>query len=265
MKNVEIDINILNTGNKVIEDTIQKLSGDVLNLEETDTIAENLISIYSNGYRHQYSKITADILHLERKHENKEDPKIDNGRPIDWIVQNIEILRDRYLEKIKDKTDKADLEKNFFKLFDHIMLEQSRLEEIHRIYDPLEEKMKNADTLINDISQKANRTRKKLEKSQIEIVTILGIFASIVISFSGAISFTNSVFSSLNGDAAIDNLIICICLCGVLAVNLFAVLIKAISKIIFTEKEIKIYSWEIIILDILLLAIACIMYFKVIK
>ena len=249
---------------EIIEEIIEKLSGELLSESESFDIVEKLISLYVSGYRHSYSSITASIIRMERTYDEARE-KEDCGRPIEWIVQNLELVMDsfhQYKEANPDKNTPT-INNGFFKFYDHIMLENARLDEMSRIYDPLRKEAESLRDNINITSETAKEATDKLKGIQIEIVSVLGIFTGIVLALSGSISFSNALFSSLNSGANLNALIVCAAICGLLLFNALALIIKFLSKIIFHKNPAKMYDVIIVVINIVFLLIGWFSYTKI--
>ncbi len=137
------------------------------------------------------------------------------------------------------------------KLHDHISLEasrigdlrkhnselQSRITELKRKEEDLSLNLETVQTVISAIEEKANQTEKKvkkterkLEDAQREYITILGIFASIVLAFTGGIAFSTSVLRYM-GDVSIYRLIGVTLIISFILINIIYILVWLIRDI----------------------------------
>ena len=155
---------------------------------------------------------------------------------------------DRKIEFSSEKFD--NVKKALNKLFDHISLELIRLDFFNsylvKIVDAdkkvnslflkiiqITEAQKNVDSLQSEI-KKVKVAQSKLNTSidnhKIEIVTILGIFASIVFAFAGAFSMSNSILSNF-ANAKSSSLFLYLVLTVGFITNILFYLFSFISKI----------------------------------
>lgn len=168
-------------------DSLSAVLKQLLQNSITDSLAKeitkNLVDLYSDeNYRHSYSVITAIILDYSKSEESD----------IEWfeiLSQNLRIIK-KYIEEYK--TPKIILK--FNKLFDHINLELIRIEYIGEV--------KKIQLEVEKINKKAKQARREIRQSTQEatksFITILGIFASIIIAFVSGISFSSSILSNID-------------------------------------------------------------------
>ncbi|EAJ1269956.1 hypothetical protein A0Y74_04745 [Campylobacter lari] len=242
------DANLAETKNKSskIENILEKLSSD--KLENIQDLKKDIKSFYDTNKRHRYSDITS---HLFRLHM-KQDGKIDN------IRKNIQLLIDK-----PDNTKQ--LKDNLLKLQDHILLEIVRLNNIREIKQEIEKTSKE----VQESKIEIEKTSKEVQESKIEIektskevqeskksyITILGIFASIILSFVAGLNFSNSVLSNID-KVSIFRLIFTMAFIaffvGNILYSLFAFLLK-ISSIDSCKSNNYIYIFNLIIFFIMLI------------
>ncbi len=147
---------------------------------QTDQIIKDLKEIYQGEYRHKYSKITTIILNSTR----------DREQAFMTLTQNI-----RTLKEIQDNKEVESIKPKLEKLYDHMNLECIRLQDF-------DEKMSKVKDVSNKLEDDLNKNYKKLSeelnKQQTQYITILGIFASIVLTFVGGLAFSTSVLSNID-------------------------------------------------------------------
>lgn len=147
---------------------------------QTDQIIKDLKEIYEGEYRHKYSKITTIILNSTR----------DKEQAFMTLTQNI-----RTLQEIQDNKEVESIKPKLEKLYDHMNLECIRLQDF-------DEKMSRVKDVSNKLEDDLNKNYKKLSeelnKQQTQYITILGIFASIVLTFVGGLAFSTSVLSNID-------------------------------------------------------------------
>ncbi|MBX1885730.1 hypothetical protein [Campylobacter peloridis] len=239
------DANLAETKNKSskIENILEKLSSD--KLENIQDLKKDIKNFYDTNKRHRYSDITS---HLFRLHM-KQDGKIDN------IRKNIQLLIDK-----PDNTKQ--LKDNLLKLQDHILLEIVRLNNIREIKQEIEKTSKE----VQESKIEIEKTSKEVQESKIEIektskevqeskksyITILGIFASIILSFVAGLNFSNSVLSNID-KASIFRLVFVMSFIALFIGNILYALFSFLLKI-SSNVYIKI-NWFFVSFNFMILAI----------
>ncbi|MCI5534675.1 MAG: hypothetical protein MR440_07925 [Firmicutes bacterium] len=164
------------------------------------------------NFRHFYSDIFATISLIDA----------DNSLgDINVLAENMEIVKNGYTAKNYDcKNNLIDIKKEITKLYDHANLDISRINYMKRITEETESEISRNKFLLamlEDDIEKSNKEREnaveKLKhdsdkikedikngqnKMQGEYITILGIFASIVLAFTGGLAFSTSVLENIN-------------------------------------------------------------------
>ncbi|GAA8233499.1 hypothetical protein HpKG59_00810 [Helicobacter pylori] len=147
---------------------------------QKDQIIKDLKEIYKGEYKHKYSKITTIILNSTR----------DKEQAFMMLTQNIKILKE-----IQDNKEVESIKPKLEKLYDHMNLECIRLQDF-------DEKMSRVKDVSIKLEDELNKNYKKLSeelnKQQTQYITILGIFASIVLTFVGGLAFSTSVLSNID-------------------------------------------------------------------
>lgn len=107
-----------------------------------------------------------------------------------------------------------DCRKLIIKIYDHFQLALNQIENVNNIFaDSIEEAKINLHSEIKGIEK--------------EYISILGIFAAIVLAFVGGITFSSSVLQNI-GDVSIYRLLIIVDLLGLVVINIIYILIKFI-------------------------------------
>ncbi len=147
---------------------------------QTDQIIKDLKEIYQGEYRHKYSKITTIILNSTR----------DREQAFMTLAQNI-----RTLKEIQDDKEVESIKPKLEKLYDHMNLECIRLQD----FDEKMSRVKDVSIkLEDDLNKNYKKLSGELNKQQTQYITILGIFASIVLTFVGGLAFSTSVLSNID-------------------------------------------------------------------
>ncbi len=147
---------------------------------QTDQIIKDLKEIYQGEYRHKYSKITTIILNSTR----------DKEQAFMTLTQNI-----RTLKEIQDNKEVESIKPKLEKLYDRMNLECIRLQD----FDEKMSRVKDVSIkLEDDLNKNYEKLSEELNKQQTQYITILGIFASIVLTFVGGLAFSTSVLSNID-------------------------------------------------------------------
>ncbi len=146
---------------------------------QTDQIIKDLKEIYEGEYRHKYSKITTIILNSTR----------DKEQAFMTLAQNI-----RTLKEIQDDKEVESIKPKLEKLYDRMNLECIRLQD----FDEKMNRVKDVSIKLEYLNKNYKKLSEELNKQQTQYITILGIFASIVLTFVGGLAFSTSVLSNID-------------------------------------------------------------------
>lgn len=154
-----------------------------------------VLTIYGDGWRHSYSFVTRYILRNNKTADelaetleslsaqiadliplfSEEKAKADNGGDTAEIIQKKYHRCHRALEKLKD----------------HVDLESIRMNHLYKqALNPLV-------TKTEEIKQGIDKANNDLNHQRTESITILGIFASIIVTFVAGFSLSNSLLSNI--------------------------------------------------------------------
>lgn len=212
---------------KELEKCIYEMSKAVL--DETSGIRKvslNLKEIYNSDFRHYYSGFFSVILDIS---------KDENEYSIDFLSENIESLR-RYIEN-----DYVEGTKEFEKLYgyidklcDHLSLEIGRL----NYYSINDNKIRDMERKTVEVNESLRIATKELDKAsktastmQTELIAVLSIFAAIVITFSGGVSFLGSALTSINMAKYYEAVVMVAIICGMVIFNTIFLMMYLVSKI----------------------------------
>ncbi|GAA8975328.1 hypothetical protein BTM255_04280 [Helicobacter pylori] len=146
---------------------------------QKDQIIKDLKEIYKGEYKHKYSKITTIILNSTR----------DKEQAFMMLTQNIKALKE-----IQDNKEVESIKPKLEKLYDHMNLECIRLQD----FDEKMSRVKDISIKLDNINKNYKKLSEELNKQQTQYITILGIFASIVLTFVGGLAFSTSVLSNID-------------------------------------------------------------------
>lgn len=226
-----------NDHDKKFKDFLEYISSGLLSSEEDYTQAiSQARDIYCDGYRHSYSLITAFIL----RGDDQQKQKI--------ILTNLSENIGLIIELLKPEKDSYLLEK-LEKLNDHINLESSRLEyykdNIFKLEDSTLKIRNNQQETINELEEKTQKIETNLKNQQTQYITILGIFASIVLAFVSGLTFSTSVFTNIH-HGSIYRLIFVMVFIACFMTNILYYLFRFIKNL-NTEKPESIFKDKTII------------------
>ncbi len=175
-----------------------------------------LESIYYNynkeNFRHYYSDIFSTLSLIDG------DSSLGS---LDVLAQNIQTIKDGYVPKNNDENGEIiDISKEIVKLYDHTNLDIARINYTKTMTnETMSELAKNrllvtnlennvresedslkelSNQTIEDLKQLSRKVQDRQEDMQKEYITILGIFAAIVLAFTGGIVFSSSVLENID-------------------------------------------------------------------
>lgn len=236
-----------------------------------------LESIYYNtgkeNFRHYYSDIFACLTLIDG------DTSIGS---LDILAQNMQTIKDEYVPKNNDSNGELiDINKEIAKLYDHTNLDIGRINYTKRMtgealselsktkimVDDLEKNFLESKEVIRKNNEKWNaesemlkaEIRENQKKMQSEYVTILGIFASIVLAFTGGMTFSSSVLENLD-KASIYRIILVISFLGFIVFNILWMLIHFLRDINEKNGYNKLYMIAINALLILSMVLTFVAY-----
>lgn len=241
--------------------------------DELETYATRMSEVYSGEYRQLYSELFPLLMAIS-------DGDADSLQP---LTSNLVSLY-RYVgssEKWKDED--PELFGHLLKLSDHVNLEMQRMvdrtdyeerfSEYEERFSEYEERFNDLYVELSDLYKSSAESERKLKKAvrkiknlQFEVVSILAIFAAIVVAFSGGISILGSALTGM-GQVELQDLAFVVILCGIVLFNTVAFLMHVVFWIIrrlhdSEDGESRLIDWKYILgfnvlLLILLAASAC--------
>ena len=210
-------------------------------------------------FRHFYSDIFS-VLTAIRKNTDLGD--------INVLGQNLSIIREKYTPGINlDSTGKKiDISDSIRKLYDHVSLDIARI-----TYSEEGDRKTSGEAAILDVQSRINVIEPKIEeamnvqntlseelgKQQREYIAILGIFASIVLTFIGGIVFSTSVLQNI-GAVSVYRLAAIVLLIGMVLSNMLYGLFYYVNHLIYNNK--KISSTLIILANCLMLLMLALVF-----
>lgn len=183
-------------------------------------------------FRHFYSDIFAVLTMIKQG---------DKPGSIDVLGQNLLVIRKGYRSINSDKNgDIINIDGHLKKLYDHVSLDIARmgysdgadrmLSQEANIAD-LQAQVNSATIQTNAVQERLNAQESDLKSAQKEYIAILGIFASVVLTFTAGIAFSTSVLQNLH-TASIYRIICSILLIGIVLANVLFGLFYYIDRLV---------------------------------
>ena len=231
---------------------------------------KRLESIYfnvdSDNFRHYYSDIFACLTLIEG------DISIGN---LDILAQNMQTIKNGYTPKNLDEHDNLiDISKEIIKLYDHTNLDIARINYTKRMYGETQSELSRTKALIENVQNQLKESELELKKATVDLslesrklkdevhdgqkqmqneyITILGIFAAIVLAFTGGMSFSSSVLENIHKVSSYRLVVISLIL-GFILFNLIWLLIDFLRDI--NGKSVRKWWLAIVVNTILVLGI----------
>lgn len=196
-------------------------------------------------FRHFYSDIFA-VLSLIDK-----DPSLGN---MEILSQNMDIVRQGYRPMNNDADGKSvNIEKQINKLYDHINLEIARMNYFKKTEMRTETELQKVSETLSQVENSVSRMKDTIDMAnemQKQYITILGIFASIVLAFTGGIAFSTSVLENIASASIYRIVLIAVVLAFVLT-NIVYILTRFIMEIVNKKKEKIQYPKYMIVLNVI--------------
>lgn len=207
------------------QEALRRIIGDFSEefLEDLDKYIDLIKVIYDVEFRHSYSNITAMLIKL-----NKENPQA-----LEFVSNNFSSLVDKF-----PKEENLDAYKSLNKLYDHIILEQIRLTEVYSDSKELADNARDLSKQATKLLNRANKIVKETISVKTELITVLGIFAAILLAFVGGLTFSTSVFANLH-QTSIYRIVLAILLIGFVLSNILYGLFYYIDRLVRRDEEDK--------------------------
>lgn len=221
--------------NKYFRHEYSSISGKIRELNEVELdgtkvyvleyLLDNINSVYD--YACQHKKPYIQNLFKLKDHIGLEAGRIALVEQLKWEINNDQESVKVQLERMNDFANSIG---NQIHDSTELMGELKELEKANA--ENIAESKKNLDEL-NDLSESV---KQKAEGVQRDSITILGIFASIVLTFTGGMIFSTSVLENM-GNASAYRIIIIALIIGFALVNSIIALIMYIGKIVHIKSK----------------------------
>lgn len=212
-----------------------------------NALKEKLLEIYNNPeFRHRYSDVTMYLFNITEADYSQ----------LDTMVNRIKAIH----EEMPD----SEAKKSVFKLCDHLNLELVRLKYLLPKIQDTNAKIQEADNKVDNLTRQTNEIKKNAEDMQKNYITILGIFASIVLAFVSSLAFSTSVLQNID-KASIYRLVTIVSLIAIFIVNTLNFLFSFIMRIHYgrddESSKLKLLNLFNIIMPLIILLTAVAWYF----
>lgn len=225
-----------------LQKTIEELAlkAELFEVRCQDRYIERFKTIYTDDFRHLYSGIFAVITKLN------EEQKVN-------LEQNLSFIHQEVKSRSSTSGDcSKELCKSLRKLHDHVSLDISRMNYWDRLQRDYDDRFKETGKRQIELDDKIVRQKKKvsglvkkLEKTKTEYITILGIFAAIILGAVGSLTYAGKVLEGAsNQQTDLTRLIIIAMVLGAVLVSVANTFLSFILKVNGKEECFKGWSWS---------------------
>lgn len=204
---------------------LHQMAVTCMNEDEIHSVVIKFQTLYSNNFRHSYAQFFAMIVEMSQP---------DNEYNLEYLSTNLEAARALVEEShLRDENEYSKLYKPLLKLSDHLNLEIGRYsyysQNDQKLQD-LEQKNRTLQNQLGDATSALEKAQKTVSTMQTELISVLSIFAAIVLSFSGSISILGNAMSSMQ-DVTVFKTAFFVLLCGFVILNLIFLMMYIVGKI----------------------------------
>lgn len=102
--------------------------------------------------------------------------------------------------------------------------------------DETSKELKEANKNLEESNKKMEEANKKADGIQTQLITILGIFAAIIVTFSGGVTLLGSSIMSINNAKHYESVVMIAIICGMVVFNTIFLMMYYVSKL--TERDV---------------------------
>lgn len=216
--------------------------------EQIEQFLNRLNAIYADDFKHKYSDFFPILMKIYEE---------DNAYNIDYLSNNLDMLG-TYLEAeySEGRERYSGIYAQFTKLCDHLNLQigqfnyllakedsgpilQEAIRDLKESNDTIRQSFLQLDAAHKELetsNKNLEESNKKASTIQTELITILSIFAAIVITFSGGLTLLGSSVSSMSNARQYESIVLIAIICGMAMFNTIFLLMYFVSKL--TERDI---------------------------
>lgn len=182
-------------------------------------------ALYTDGFRHNYSEFFSLIV---------EFAKDDNEYSLDYLSNNLEAARDLVeLDFVAGEKEFRGLYKPLLKLSDHLNMEIGRYSYYsiseQRVKD-LEKRNQALQSELKEATEKLDEATSKVGSVQTDMISVLSIFAAIVLTFSGSMSLLGNALTGMQ-DTRVFKAVFFVLLCGFILCNTIFLMMYLVGKL----------------------------------
>lgn len=182
--------------------------------------------LYQDNFKHQYSDFFPTILKILDE---------DNNYNIDYLSNNLDILGNYLdIQIMNGNSNYEDKYNQFTKLFDHLDLQIRQTNYYKSMISRSNDASQDLQDAINKL-KKANKridnATKRADSMQTQLISILSIFAAIIITFSGSFTFLGSSVTAISESKYPESVIAVAIICGMFLFNTVFLLMYFVSKL----------------------------------
>lgn len=215
-------------------------------------------------YRHSYSSIFQTLSALRTQDQDL----------LEEFPDKIKTLLEYAFRESKNSQQdeaKSRLRNALYKLYDHVLLDVLRLNQIEYLTGDFDEKTNQTKNQINALSKdfdnrsdklndklnaQIKAVSKNISKVKIDVVAILGIFAAIIIGFVAPMVFSSQLLANLK-DTPAGKIMIASAVCGIVTIVVFYMIYVILERIVFNAQSEKLLfgKWGVALVLLLLFVI----------
>lgn len=219
-------------------------------------------------FRHFYTDIFSVLTQIQQNSDLGD---------INILGQNLDMIRNGYKPQNKAVDGKRiiDVSDAIKKLYDHVNLDiariaysdgadrkisgESSIENLQSQINSMQRELQKAQDIKNDYEDTEKKiidVENKLDNSQKEYITILGIFAAVVLAFTGGIAFSTSVLNNIAQASAYRTIAVALII-GLVLINVLFGLFYYVNSLVNKEKKI----FPLVISNIVIIVLLIITFF----
>lgn len=201
-----------------------------------DTAIRNVVikfkALYTDGFRHNYSEFFSLIVEFS---------KDDNEYSLDYLSNNLQAARDLVeLDFVAGEKEFKGLYKPLLKLSDHLNMEigrysyysisEQQVKDLEKRNQALQTELKETTEKLVTATAQLGEAEKKIGSVQTDMISVLSIFAAIVLTFSGSISLLGNALIGMQ-ETRVFKAVFFVLLCGFVFCNIIFLMMYLIGKL----------------------------------
>lgn len=220
---------------KTIVEIYKTKDEDLLN--ELDKFYDCFMRIYiiqendkTDVYRHPYNIVLRTLAELKARGADPES--------LNHLSEKIRsCLAYSHQKYHQNKTEASNRLRNcLYKLWDHIALDVFRINQMEMLHSDYNDLISGFTDKIQNCRTDIDSLNKNIEKSKLDVVAILGIFAAIIIGFVAPVVFSSQLLANLK-DTPAGKIMIASAVCGFVAISLFYMVYLILENVVFKNRE----------------------------